>query len=324
MKVCIYGAGAIGGYLGVQLAQAGADVSLVARGAHLAAMKANGLKLLIGEEERVVKARCTDNPSELGVQDVVVICLKAHSITGALEAMKPLLGSHTRIVTAVNGIPYWYFYKHGNQYEGSTLESIDPGGRQWKELGAERAIGCVVYPATEIEAPGVIRHVYGDRFPLGEPSGEKTADVENLSALFVKAGLQAPVLDRIRDEIWLKLWGNVSFNPISALTHATLDILCSDPGTRAIVRAMMVEAQQIAETFGVKFRVDVDRRIEGGRKVGAHKTSMLQDLERGRPMEIDPLVTVVQEMGRLTKIPTPAIDTVLALVIQRAKMAGLY
>jgi 2-dehydropantoate 2-reductase len=272
----------------------------------------------------VVKARCTDNPAELGVQDVVVICLKAHSITGALEAMKPLLGAHTRIVTAVNGIPYWYFYKHGNQYEGSTLESIDPGGRQWKELGAARAIGCVVYPATEIEAPGVIRHVYGDRFPLGEPSGEKTADVENLSALFVKAGLQAPVLDRIRDEIWLKLWGNVSFNPISALTHATLDILCSDPGTRAIVRAMMVEAQQIAETFGVKFRVDVDRRIEGGRKVGAHKTSMLQDLERGRPMEIDPLVTVVQEMGRLTKIPTPAIDTVLALVIQRARMAGLY
>lgn len=324
MKVCIYGAGAIGGYLGVQLAQAGADVSLVARGAHLAAMKADGLKLLIGDEERVVKARCTDTPAELGVQDVVVICLKAHSITGALEAMKPLLGSHTRIVTAVNGIPYWYFYKHGNQYEGSTLESIDPGGRQWKELGAERAIGCVVYPATEIEAPGVIRHVYGDRFPLGEPSGEKTADVENLSALFVKAGLQAPVLDRIRDEIWLKLWGNVSFNPISALTHATLDILCSDPGTRAIVRAMMVEAQQIAETFGVKFRVDVDRRIEGGRKVGAHKTSMLQDLERGRPMEIDPLVTVVQEMGRLTQIPTPAIDTVLALVIQRAKMAGLY
>jgi len=324
MKVCIYGAGAIGGYLGVQLAQVGADVSLVARGAHLAAMKANGLKLLIGDEERVVKARCTDNPAELGVQDVVVICLKAHSITGALEAMKPLLGAHTRIVTAVNGIPYWYFYKHGNQYEGSALESIDPGGRQWKELGAERAIGCVVYPATEIEAPGVIRHVYGDRFPLGEPSGEKTADVENLSALFVKAGLQAPVLDRIRDEIWLKLWGNVSFNPISALTHATLDILCSDPGTRAIVRAMMVEAQQIAETFGVKFRVDVDRRIEGGRKVGAHKTSMLQDLERGRPMEIDPLVTVVQEMGRLTQIPTPAIDTVLALVIQRARMAGLY
>ena len=224
----------------------------------------------------------------------------------------------------MNGIPYWYFYKHGNACEGSMLESIDPGGRQWKELGPERAIGCVVYPATEIEAPGVIRHVYGDRFPLGEPSGEVTEDIKALSALFEKAGLKAPILENIRDEIWLKLWGNVSFNPISALTHATLDVLCSDPGTRAVTRAMMVEAQQIAETFSVKFRVDVDRRIEGGRKVGAHKTSMLQDLERGRPMEIDPLVTVVQEMGKLTKIPTPSIDIVLALVSQRAKVAELY
>ncbi|EGP06155.1 2-dehydropantoate 2-reductase [Afipia clevelandensis] len=324
MKICIYGAGAIGGYLGVQLALAGADVSLVARGAHLAAMKADGLKLLIDGEERVAYPRCTDNPAELGVQDVVIICLKAHSIAGVIDAMQPLLGPKTRIVTAVNGIPYWYFYKHGNACEGARLESIDPGGRQWKELGPERAIGCVVYPATEIEAPGVIRHIYGDRFPLGEPSGEITEDVQALSALFEKAGLKAPVLENIRDEIWLKLWGNVSFNPISALTHATLDVLCSDPGTRAVTRSMMVEAQQIAETFGVKFRVDVDRRIEGGRKVGAHKTSMLQDLERGRPMEIDPLVTVVQEMGKLTKMPTPSIDTVLALVVQRANVAGLY
>ena len=195
MRICIYGACAIGGYLGVQLAQAGAEVSLVARGAHLAAMKANGLKLLIGDQERVVHPNCTDNPADLGVQDVVIVCLKAHSITGVIEQMKPLLGSHTRIVTAVNGIPYWYFYKHGgNEYEGSTLESIDPGARQWNEIGPERAIGCIVYPATEIEAPGVIKHVYGDRFPLGEPSGEKSSDVENLSALFVKAGLQAPVL----------------------------------------------------------------------------------------------------------------------------------
>jgi 2-dehydropantoate 2-reductase len=324
MKVCIYGAGAIGGYLGVQLAQAGADVSLVARGAHLAAMQANGLKLLINDEERVVRPRCTDNPAELGPQDVVIICLKAHSITGVIAQMQPLLGPNTRIVTAVNGIPYWYFYKHGNQFEGSILESIDPGGKQWRELGPERAIGCIVYPATEIEAPGVIRHVYGDKFPLGEPSGESTADVENLSKLFETAGLKAPVLDRIRDEIWLKLWGNVCFNPISALTHATLDVICSDPATRALSKAMMLETQTIAETFGVKFRVDVERRIEGARKVGAHKTSMLQDLERGRPMEIDPLVTVVQEMGKLTGIPTPAIDAVLGLVIQRAKVAGLY
>jgi 2-dehydropantoate 2-reductase len=324
MKICIYGAGAIGGYLGVQLARARADVSLVARGAHLAAMRANGLKLLIGDEEHVVRPRCTDNPSELGAQDFVIICLKAHSITGVIEQMQPLLGPRTRIVTAVNGIPYWYFHKHGGGHEGSTLESIDPGGRQWRELGPERALGCIVYPANEIEAPGVIRHVYGDRFPLGEPSGEVSSDVKRLSQLFTEAGMQAPVLDRIRDEIWLKLWGNVCLNPISALTGATLDVICTDPATRALSKAIMLETQSIAETFGVKFRVDVERRIEGARKVGAHKTSMLQDLERGRPMEIDPLVSVVQEMGRLTQIPTPALDAVLALVAQRAKLAGLY
>jgi 2-dehydropantoate 2-reductase len=203
------------------------------------------------------------------------------------------------------------------------LESIDPGGRQWRELGPERAIGCIVYPATEIVAPGVIQHVYGDRFPIGEPSGEATDDVTRLSALFGAAEMQAPVLDRIRDEIWLKLWGNVCLNPISALTHATLDVICSDPATRALSKAIMIEAQTIAEKFGVKFRVDVERRIEGARKVGAHKTSMLQDLERGRPMEIQPLVSVVQEMGRLTETPTPALDAVLALVMQRAKIAGL-
>ena len=324
MKICIYGAGAIGGYLGVQLARAGVDVSLVARGAHLAAMRANGLKLLIGDEERVVHPRCTDNPAELGPQDFVIVCLKAHSITGVIEQMQPLLGPHTRVVTAVNGIPYWYFHKHGGPYQGSTLESIDPGGRQWRELTPQRAIGCIVYPATELEAPGVIRHVYGDRFPIGEPSGETTEDVQRLSEVFIKAGMQAPILDRIRDEIWLKLWGNVCLNPISALTHATLDVICSDPATRALSKAIMLETQTIAETFGVKFRVDVERRIEGARKVGAHKTSMLQDLERSRPMEIDPLVTVVQEMGQLTKIPTPALDAVLALVAQRATIAGLY
>jgi 2-dehydropantoate 2-reductase len=324
MKICIYGAGAIGGYLGVELARAGADVSLVARGAHLAAMRSDGLKLQIGDEERVIKPRCTDNPAELGAQDVVIICLKAHSVTGVLDQMQPLLGRRTRVVTAVNGIPYWYFYRHGGIFENSTLESIDPGGRQWRELGAERAIGCIVYPATEIVAPGVIKHVYGNQFPLGEPSGETTDDVTRLSDLFTAAGMKAPVQNRIRDEIWLKLWGNVCFNPISALTHATLDVICSDSATRALSKAIMLEAQAIAETFGVKFRVDVERRIEGARKVGAHKTSMLQDLERGRPMEIDPLVTVVQEMGRLTGIPTPALDAVLALAIQRAKIAGLY
>lgn len=320
MKICIYGAGAIGGYLGVQLARAGADVSLVARGPHLAAMREHGLKLLIDGEERVAHLRCTDDARELGHQDYVIIALKAHSVPSVLEAMQPLIGPNTAVVTAVNGIPYWYFYKHGGALEGTTLESIDPGGRQWRELGPERAIGCVVYPATEVVAPGVIQHVYGNKFPLGEASGERTERVEKLSQIMIAGGLDAPIRENIRDEIWLKLWGNLCFNPISALTHGTLDIIASDPGTRAIARAMMLEAKAIGDKFGVHFRVDVERRINGAGAVGAHKTSMLQDLERDRAMEIDPLVSVVQEMGRLANVPTPTLDVVLALIKQREFM----
>ncbi|EON12979.1 2-dehydropantoate 2-reductase [Pandoraea sp. SD6-2] len=320
MKICIYGAGAIGGYLGVQLARAGADVSLVARGPHLSAMREHGLKLLIDGEERVAQLRCTDDPRELGPQDYVIIALKAHSVPAVLDAMQPLIGPNTAVVTAVNGIPYWYFYKHGGALEGTTLESIDPGGRQWRQLGPERAIGCVVYPATEVVAPGVIQHVYGNKFPLGEASGERTERVEKLSQLMIAGGLDAPIRENIRDEIWLKLWGNLCFNPISALTHGTLDIIASDPGTRAIARAMMLEAKAIGDKFGVHFRVDVERRINGAGAVGAHKTSMLQDLERGRAMEIDPLVSVVQEMGRLAGVPTPTLDVVLALIQQREFM----
>jgi 2-dehydropantoate 2-reductase len=270
MKICIYGAGAIGGYLGAQLARAGADVSLVARGPHLAAMRERGLTLLMGGEERVAYPRCTDDAAVLGVQDYLIVTLKAHAIAGEIGKMQPLMGPRTRIVTVVNGIPYWYFYRHGGRHENATLESIDPGGRQWRELGAERAIGCIVYPAAEIEAPGVIRHIYGNNVPLGEPSGEFTPDVQRLADLFEDAGLKAPVLERIRDEMWLKLWGNVCFNPISALTRATLDVICTDPATRALSRAIMLETQAIAEGLGVKFRVDVERRIEGARKVGAH------------------------------------------------------
>lgn len=323
MKVCIYGAGAIGGYVGAQMSFAGADVSLVARGPHLKAMRENGLKLRIGDEERVAKVTCTDDPAELGPQDFVFVALKAHSIPGVVDAMQPLLSNSTSIVTAVNGIPYWYFHRHGGDLEGTTLEAVDPGARQWNALRPERAIGCIVYPATEVVEPGVIQHVYGDKFPVGEPSGEKTERVQQLSAMMEAAGLRAPVLDNIRDEIWLKLWGNLCFNPISALTHATLDVITATPGTRAVAKAMMLEGQAIAERLGVRFRVDVERRINGAGAVGAHKTSMLQDLERGRAMEIDPLVTVVQELGRLTNIPTPMIDTVLALVQQRASSAGL-
>lgn len=324
MKICIYGSGAIGGYLGVQLQRTDAEVSLIARGPHLAAMRRNGVTLLKDDEEHVVQPRCTEDPAELGPQDYVIVCLKAHSLPAVVESMQPLLGPDTAVVTAVNGIPYWYFHEDGSECEGHTLESVDPGSQQWNRLGPERALGCVVYPATEVVEPGVIRHVYGDKFPLGEPDGSSSERVERLSALMAEAGLRAPVLDRIRDEIWLKLWGNVSFNPVSALTHETLDVIANDPETRAIARTMMLEAREIGERLGVDFRVDVERRINGAGKVGAHKTSMLQDLEAGRPMEIDALISAVQEMGRMLGVATPTIDIVLALVKQRAQNAGLY
>jgi 2-dehydropantoate 2-reductase len=324
MKVCVVGAGAIGGYLGAKFSRAGADVSLVARGAHLAAMREHGVRILSDDDEFVAHPRCTDDPAELGPQDYVVVALKAHSVPGCVDMMQPLLGNDTAIVTAVNGIPYWYFHEHGGVFAGKTLETVDPGAKQWKMLRPERAIGCVVYPATEVVEPGVIKHIYGDKFPIGEPSGARSERSERLAQLMEAAGLKAPIRDNIRDEIWLKLWGNLCFNPISALTHATLDVIAHDPATRAVARSMMLEAKAIGDKLGVHFRVDVERRIDGAGGVAGHKTSMLQDLERQRPMEIDPLVTVVQEMGRLTEVPTPAIDTVLALVQQRARVAGLY
>ena len=324
MRICIFGSGATGGYLGHGLARAGAEVSLVARGAHLDAIKRNGLALDIKGERRMVHAPATDDPSTLGPQDFVIVALKAHSVPAAVPSMAPLLGPETAIVTAMNGIPYWYFYEHGDRLRNTVLESIDPGGAQWKGLGPERAIGCIVYPATEVIEPGVIKHVYGDKFPIGEPTGERSRRVLRLADALISAGFDAPILDDIRDEMWLKLWGALSFNPISALTHATLDVIASDPGSRSVARAMMSEAQAIAERLGVKFRVDLERRIDGAGRVGAHKTSMLQDLERGRPMEIDALVTSVQEIGRLVGVETPTLDAVLALVRQRAKVAGLY
>jgi 2-dehydropantoate 2-reductase len=324
MKICIYGAGAIGGYMGVLLHRAGAEVSLIARGAHLEAMRRNGVKLLIGDEEITARPHCTDDPAELGPQDLVVIALKAHSVPAVVEAMQPLLGNDTAILTAVNGIPYWYFHRHGGDWEGSIVESVDPGGLQWQMLRPERAIGCVVYPATEVVAPGLIKHIYGAKLPIGEPDGSLSPRVKKLAALLEAAGFEAPVHERIRDEIWLKLWGNLCFNPISALTHATLDAICDDPDTRSVARNIMLEAKSIAELLGVRFRVDIERRINGAARVGAHKTSMLQDLERGRPMEIDAIVTSVQEIGRRVGVPTPTVDTVLALARQRARVAGLY
>lgn len=324
MKICIFGAGAIGGYMGAKLAEAGADVSLVARGPHLAAMQANGLTLIEDGVRTTHKVNASGTPADLGPQDYVIVTLKAHSVPPLVPEMQPLIGDTTTIVSGVNGVPWWYFHGIGGPLDGTRLASVDPGDAQWNGFGPDRVLGCVVYPAAEVSAPGVIHHIEGNRFSLGEPDGSRSDRAVALSQALTAAGLKAPVRPRIRDEIWVKLWGNLSFNPISALTHATLDVLCTDPGTRAVARSMMIEAQQIAETLGVKFPIDVDRRIDGGAAVGAHRTSMLQDLDAGRPMEIDALVAAVAELGRLTETPTPTIDTVLALVRLRARSAGLY
>jgi 2-dehydropantoate 2-reductase len=270
--------------------------------------------LQIDGQEHTVKVRCTNNPAELGPQDYVIIALKAHSVPGVVDLIAPLLGPDTAVVTAVNGLPYWYFYNHGGELAGTTLQAVDPGGKQWKVLGPERAIGCVLLPAAEIAEPGVIKHVYGKKFPIGEPSGEITPRLQAFHDIMAAADMEAPMRNNIRDEIWLKLWGNLCFNPISALTHATLDVLTSDPGTRALSKAMMLEAKAIGDKIGVNFRVDVEKRINGAGAVGAHKTSMLMDCEAGRPMEIDPLMTVVQEIGRLVHVETPMLDAVLALI----------
>jgi 2-dehydropantoate 2-reductase len=324
MKICIYGAGAIGGYMAVCLAEAGYAVSVVARGPHLEAIRSDGLTLLSGGERRCVQVQASDDPSVLGPQDYVITTLKAHSIPAVAAQMATLFHERTAVVTAVNGLPWWYFHGVEGPLAGVRLESVDPGGVIWDTLGAERAIGCVVYPACEVSEPGVIQHVEGDRFTLGEPTGERTERVMALSDALRAGGLKAPVKPRIRDEIWIKLWGNVSFNPISALTRATLDRILAADDVRAVARSMMLEAQAIAEATGVRFAIDVDRRLAGGEAVGVHKTSMLQDIERGRPMEIDATVASVQELGKLLGIPTPTIDTVLALVRLCGEEAGCY
>ena len=324
MKICIFGAGAIGGYMGAKLAQAGAEVSLVARGPHLAAIKDKGLTLAEADRDPVtVKINASENPTDLGPQDYVIVTLKAHSVPAVVPKMQPLIGRNTTIVSGVNGVPWWYFHKIGTDLEGTRLESVDPDNTQWDGFGPDRVLGCVVYPAAEVSKPGTIKHIEGNRFSLGEPDGSKSERAVALSQALSAAGLKAPVRPRLRDEIWVKLWGNLSFNPISALTQAPLDVLCTDSGTRAVAKGMMLEAQEIAEKLGVKFPIDVERRIDGGAAVGSHRTSMLQDLDAGRPMEIDALIGSVQELGHLTKTPTPTIDTVLALTRLRARTAGL-
>ena len=323
-RLCVFGAGAIGGYLGAKLALAGSDVSLIARGPHLEAIRSKGLTLIEDNEPHTVKVRASDDPAELGEQDTIFVTLKAHSIPSVVGGLKHLLGPETAVVFAVNGVPWWYFHGHDGDHAGHRLESVDPGGVIWDGIGPERAVGCVVYPAAETPEPGTILHRSGDRFSLGEPSGERTPRVKEISDTLIAAGMKAPVRPRIRDEIWIKLWGNASFNPVSALTGGTLGEIAQDPGTRSVISRIMEETQAVGEALGIRFPIDIEKRIAGAEAIGGHRTSMLQDLEKGRAMEIDALVGAVQELARLADVPTPTLDAVLALVKQRARLAGCY
>ena len=316
MKIAVVGAGAIGGFVGTRLALAGEDVTFMVRGANLDAIRANGFRLVLhdGAEHVARNVKASNDYAATGPQDVVILATKAHQLEAVAGSVPKLFGPDTAVVTMQNGIPYWYFHHHGGPLAGTRVRSVDPTGVIGENIPAERVIGCVVYPATELVAPGVVKHIEGDRFPMGELDGSTSARVQRIAEAFTRAGLKSPVLDDIRSEIWLKLWGNLTFNPISALSRATLVDICQYPPTRTLAAAMMAEAQAVGTKLGITFRVTIDKRIAGAERVGRHKTSMLQDIEAAREPEIEALVGSVVELGQLTQTPTPHIDSVYALV----------
>jgi 2-dehydropantoate 2-reductase len=316
MKICVVGAGSIGGLLGVKLALAGEDVTLIARGKHLEAIQEHGLRVSYrdGTSEVATDVRATSDMRSCGPQDLVILGLKAHQIGPVVDDIRSLFGPDTMVLTTQNGLPWWYFQRQGGQYDGYRIETLDPDGRLTDGIEARRIIGCIAYPAATIARPGVIRHIEGTRFPVGELDGSASERVQRVSEVLVNAGFKSPVLDDIRSEIWLKAWGNLSFNPISALCHATLEDICQFAPTRELAANMMIEAQTIAEKLGVTFRVPLEKRIAGAEKVGKHKTSMLQDVEAGRALETEALIGAVLEMGRLTETPTPYIGAIYAAV----------
>ena len=315
MKIAIVGCGAIGGYVGAKLALAGEAVTLIERGATLEAVRGRGITLHMSDGRTLVadNLTATSDYAGAGAQDLVILAVKAHQLEAVARGVPELFGRDTVVVTMQNGIPYWYFHRHGGALAGSIVRSVDPEGVISRLIPAERVLGCVVYPATELLAPGVVKHIEGDRFPLGELDGSVSERAQRVSECFTRAGFKSPVLDNIRAEIWLKLWGNLTFNPISALTRSTLIEICQFQPTRDLATTMMTEAQSVAEKLGIRFRVPLERRIAGAEKVGRHKTSMLQDVEAGRTPELDALLGSVVELGRLTHTPTPHIDTVYGL-----------
>lgn len=321
MTICIVGAGAIGGMLGVRLVQAGEDVTFITRGANLEAARRQGITLVEedGRSSVVHPVKATDCLNEAGIHDLVILALKAHQVAPIAPELGSLFGPETIVVTMQNGIPWWYFLNHPGPYEGMRIESVDPDGVTEANIAVNRVIGSVVYPAAEITAPAVIRHIEGNRLSIGELDGAETPRVKWVSELFRKAGFKAPVVADIRAEIWLKIWGNSSFNPISALTHATLAGICRFPATRALAAAIMAETQAIGEKLGIHFRLPLERRIAGAEAVGEHKTSMLQDVEHGRPLELDALVGAIVELGKITGVATPHLNAVYACTSLLAK-----
>ena len=331
MKYTIVGAGAIGGYLGAKLALAGEEVTFIARNQNLAAINTSGFKLLLpdGTEQHTNQLRAVQDPADAGPQDVVLLTTKAHQVRDLLPGLRALFGPDTLVVTMINGVPWWYFQRLGGPFDGKTLNSVDPGGELAAGFEVERLIGGIVYPAAELVAPGVVRLIEGNRFSLGELDGQRTPRIEALSKSLMAAGFKAPVSRDVRSELWVKLWGNLSFNPISALTHATLEDICRFPASRELAGRMMAEAQAVGEKLGVAFKVSLDQRISGAEAVGAHKTSMLTDVEHGRGLELQALVGSVVELARITETPTPTIDAIFAatsllahtLATQRGKLA---
>ncbi|MDQ8706329.1 2-dehydropantoate 2-reductase [Streptomyces sp. LHD-70] len=313
MKVAVLGAGAIGAYVGAALHRAGADVHLVARGPHLAAMRQHGVRVLSPRGDFTARPHCTDDPAEIGPVDHVFLGLKATSYAACGPLVAPLLQDHTSVIAAQNGIPWWYFHRHGGPHDGHRIESVDPGGSVSAVLAPERAVGCVVYAATELEAPGLVRHLEGTRFSIGEPDRSTSKRCLEFSEAMRAGGLKCPVEPELRDDIWIKLLGNISFNPISALTRATMRQMCVHGTTREVIEQMMRETLAVAHTLGCRPEISVERRIAGAERVGDHRTSTLQDLERGKPLELDVLLAAVVELATITGVPVPTLRTVHAL-----------
>lgn len=326
VNICVYGAGAIGGYIGCCLSNAGANVSLIARGPHKEAINKNGVTLISNGKSENFNLKVTENPKDLDTQDYIILGVKAHAIQNIATSLKPLMNDKTAVLSAVNGLPWWYFYKanSGTNLDNNHIETVDPKGLIWDTIDPKRALGCVVYPACEISSPGVIRHIEGNRISLGEPDGINSERLKILSSLMIAGGLKAPQKKHIRDEIWIKLWGNCSFNPISAITGASLDLIGNDPGSRRLVRELMQECQNVGEALGIKFRVSIEDRINGATSIVGHKPSTRQDIEMKRPLEIDPIMSAIIEIGVKLNIPTPMLKNINSILKLKAEYLNLY